>query len=258
MRRVCVVGFVAGVAPILFGCTTLFGPVERAPLAEPARPVRFDAVALAHDGMSVSVTFIGGREFSADDPCSVGYVGRAQIVEDELHIGIYALQHPAAPREGVVCVLIGFQRSVVITLEEPYLGIRIRDLAGYVTFLAPPPGLVAIAGLPPGWQLRHEESLQESETGRWSRFYSPIADPEGGDSWIQLIQAFDGPANTTGGDMQPDVMVNGARATFYLHAPSGEMVLVWQIGSDGVALVGNLRDFTQGQFRTLAESIVAN
>ena len=256
MRRVTLAACLVEAAALLLGCNSVVGPVAQTPLAEPIEPVSFDSVAFADDGMSVRVNFIGGREFKADDPCTVAYVGRARAVDDELEIGIFPQKHPVQLPDVVACDGAGHPRALVIELDKPYRGTRIRDLAGYVMLLAPPPGLVTITGLPEGWELRREESLPESPTGRWSRTYSPITNPGNQDSWVQLIQAIGGPVDTTGGDLQPDVMVNGVRATSYLHAPSGEMVLVWQIGKDGVALTGNLRDFSQDQFRRLAESII--
>jgi hypothetical protein len=37
--------------------------------------------------------------------------------------------------------------------------------------------------------------------------------------------------------------------------PTGEMVLVWSLGAHGVALVGNLADFSREEFIALAESV---
>lgn len=234
-------------------CSLLIEPKPAARIVG-ERAVPIQAVAIADDGRSARIDFIGGAEFDPSDPCTKAYTAEVEVGADELSVGVYALQHPMADAD-VVCLLIGYQRTLVVTLDPAFHGTRVLDRAGYVILLEAPPGLVQIQGLPDGWSLRREESLQESPTGRWSRTYSPIANPGYEDSWLQLIQAFGGPANTTGGDVQPDVLVNGVRATFYLHAPSGEMVLVWAIGDDGVALVGNLRDFSAEHLIQLAESI---
>jgi hypothetical protein len=75
---------------------------------------------------------------------------------------------------------------------------------------------------------------------------------------VELIQAFGAPANVSGGDPQPDVIVNGETATLYFWAPAGEFVLVWKVGADGVALVANLADFTREQFIALAKSVAGS
>jgi hypothetical protein len=233
------------------------GPTPATPLRKPALPVRIDAATVAADGRSVRIDFVGGAEFDPGNPCSVAYVAEAEVAGDELQIAVYAQEHPLGPEAAANCEAIGYARSLVVALDERFLGTRIRDTAGQVFFLAAPDGLVEITGLPDGWTLRRAENLTESPTGRWMRVYSPLPDPGIEDSSVTLIQAFGGPANTTGGELQPDVVVNGKPATLYLHEPTGEMVMVWQIGEDGVALVGNLRDFTQDEFIQLAESIVS-
>jgi hypothetical protein len=68
-------------------------------------------------------------------------------------------------------------------------------------------------------------------------------------------QAFDGPVGTTGGDPQTPVDVNGQSASFSLYEPTGEMVLVWSLGADELALVGILDDFSREEFIELAESV---
>lgn len=239
---------------LVAGCSLLLPPLET-PLADPVRPVGFDTISFAQDRRSATIGFVGGSEFDPADPCSVAYVARVEAIGDDLRVGIFARKHPLQLPENMACDAMGHPRTLVVGWDEPFLGTRVLDQAGSVILLAPPDGLVQITALPDGWELRREESLHGSPTGRWSRLYSPVANPGNVDSWVQLIQAFGGPANTTGGDVLPDVMLNGVRATFYLHGPSGEMVLVWHIGDDGVALVGNLRDFSQTEFIRLAESI---
>lgn len=223
----------------------------------PSGPVSVDTVTLADDRLSVRVDFIGGQEFDPDNPCSVAYEGTAEIVGDELEIGIFAQQHPKTLPEDWACELMGYPRTLVLDLSEPFKGTRVRDLAGQLILLEPPDDLAQISGLPDGWELRREESLGESTTPRWMRVYSPIDDPwpSEGDSMVTLIQAFDGPVNTTGAEIQPPVEVNGAPATLYLHPPTGEMVVVWSLGMGELALAGYLSDFTQEEFIALAESV---
>ena len=101
--------------------------------------------------------------------------------------------------------------------------------------------------------------VEESETGRWQRTWTKggAADPASSKGKIDLYQAFDGPANVTGGDEVRDVQVNGTPATLYRNAPDGELVLVWMLGSDGLALVVNEADFPQDEAIRLAETVRA-
>ena len=50
------------------------------------------------------------------------------------------------------------------------------------------------------------------------------------------------------------MVVNGRRATQYRHAPNGELVLVWRLGNDGLALVAYEQQFSIDELIALAES----
>lgn len=245
----------AGAALCACAATSQLISDENAPVSD--RPVSFENVVLADDGRSVRVDFIGGKEFDPDNPCSLAYRGTAEVVGEELEIGIYAEQHPTPLPPDTGCDLIGYPRTLALHLDEPFTGSVVRDLAGQVFMLAPPAGLAHIGALPEGWDLRREGNILGSSTPRWERVWSPDPDPwpAEGDSMLSLYQAFGGPVNTTGGDPQPAVEVNGQSATFYLHPPTGEMVVVWGLGDDELALVGNLNDFSQDEFLALAESV---
>lgn len=246
---------IAGTA--LAGCGTMPMPIgdEFAPV--PDGPVRFDNVVLAEDRRSVRIDFIGSREFDPDNPCSNAYEGTAEIVGDELEIGIYAQQHPKPLAPGTACDAMGHPRTLALDLDEPFTGTVVRDVAGQVFLLEPPAGLAQVGALPEGWDLRREGNVLETTTPRWERIWSPDPDPwpAEGDSMLILIQAFGGPVGTTGGDVQQTVDVNGLPATMSLHPPAGEMVLVWSLGGDELALVGNLADFSESEFIELAASV---
>jgi hypothetical protein len=222
--------------------------------------ISFDAWTFSGARDSVKVEFFGAPELDLQNPCSKAYRGAARIDGDELVIGIYPEPFPGDVPNGLVCTGEGHRRSLEIALAEPFHGWRIRDLAGQVFFLEEPPGQVEIGALPDGWLEHDGESLSGSPTGRWSRIYTLAGRvPQRGSSvgQLELIQAFGAPAEVTGGDLQPDVELNGETATFYIWPPTGEMVLVWWVDGDGVALVGNLEDFTREEFIALAESVVA-
>lgn len=227
--------------------------------AEVGQLVYLDSWTFAADRRAITVNFVGGRELDLGDPCSKSYHGTAEVDGEELAIGIYTDPFPGEVPDDLACTAEGYARSLDLQLSRPFYGTRIHDLAGQLYFLEAPPGLVEITGLPDGWVERSAESLSGSPTGRWQRTYALPGTPVGAGrsaGQVVLIQAFDAPANVTGGDLEPDVTINGERATSYLWEPVGEMVLVWKVGDDGVALVGNLADFRHEEFVALAESIV--
>ncbi len=152
---------------------------------------------------------------------------------------------------------MGHPRTLTLELSEPFTGTVVRDLAGQVFLLEPPPGLAEVGSLPGGWELRREGNVLETTTPRWQRGWSPDPDPwpGDGDRMLTLIQAFGGAVKTTGGDVQKTVQVNGAPGTLSLYPPAGEMLLVWSLGDDELALVGNLADFSDAEFIQLAATV---
>jgi hypothetical protein len=224
-------------------------------------PLRIDNATLADDRLSVRVDFVGGPEFDLDDPCSNAYEWSAEIVGEELQIGVFPIPHPEPVPEGVGCELMGHPRTLTLRLEEPFTGSTIRDLTGQVVvFMEPPKRLAQIGPLPPGWELRREGDLVGSATRTWERVWSPDADPweAEGDPMLTLYQAFGGPlgGDPPGGEVQPGVAVNDRHATLYLHRPTGAMTLIWSLGADELELDGYRADFTKAEFIEVAESIV--
>jgi hypothetical protein len=223
---------------------------------QPDRDLRFVPISqltLSKDGRRINLDFVGGRPYLLDDPCSVDYAATVAVVEGVLEVGVDESRGPA-PTEGTGCDSMGYGRSVEVDLDEPFTGSVWRDLTGYVHFLAPPEGLVELAGLPDGWELRAQRDVEESPTGRWERTYSP--DPSLADATksVVLYQSFDGPVNVTGGTEEQQVVVSGRPATLYHWPPTGELVLVWRLGNDGLALVAYEQQFSVDELIALAES----
>jgi hypothetical protein len=219
----------------------------------------FTTQTLTEGNRLLTIDFVGGRLFSALDHCSRAYAGWAEAVGDQLEVAVIDVTPPLIlPNGGEPpgCDAIGYERTVTVRLAEPFVGSRVHDLAGYLHFLRAPEGLVTLSGLPANWLLRSERDVEDSRTGRWQRTYSPVANPDAGTSKgkIDLYQSFGGPVNVTGGDQQGTVTVNGGAATLYRNGPDGELVLVWRLGSDELALVANETDVPIDRLITLAES----
>jgi hypothetical protein len=224
----------------------------------PGLYTRFATASLSADGRTLTLNFVGGPEYAADDPCSIAYAGWAEAAGDVLYAAITDVTERTRP-PGVetpqACDAVGHARTVSVALAAPFTGARLVDLAGYVHFLRAPDGLVELHGLPAGWTLRSASDVGESPTGRWLRVYAPIADPPRSTSkgHLDLYQASGGPVLVSGGDEVRAVTVNGQAATLYRSAPDGELVLVWTLGGDGLAITANETDFTADELVRLAE-----
>lgn len=219
------------------------------------RYVRVDTLTIAADRRHVKLTFVGGAPYAPADPCTVDYTAAAEAIDGVLEVGVTAVPHPdptLAPNEG--CDLVGHPRTLDVVLDEPFTGARWHDRAGYLHFLAPPQGLVELTTLPAGWRLRSERDVENSPTGRWERTYAPDPDSTG-DQTLVLYQSFGGPVGVTGGDgVGTAVTVNGQPARLYRWDPAGELVLVWQVGDSGLALVGYEPAFSVDALIRLAET----
>jgi hypothetical protein len=125
-------GFVllASVAVGLSACGVAPLPVREEFAPVPSGPISFDDVVLSEDGRTLRVEFIGGRVFDHADPCSMAYEATAQIVGEELEIGIYARRHPMPLPPNTGCDAMGHLRTVSIELEQAFTGTTVRDLAG--------------------------------------------------------------------------------------------------------------------------------
>jgi hypothetical protein len=249
------------------GCATLPAPSEGPPaslddpatglIPPPGEAVRIDNAKLSEDGAAVTLTFVGGKEYDPRDPCTNRYFGWAHEADGTLDVKVVNDTPPsAAGGAAVACDAMGYTRTVTVKLETPFLGNRVHDLAGYIHFARRPDGLVELAKLPSDWKLVTESDVQESPTGRWQRTWTMGGLQPNGQSKgkVDLYQAFDGPASVTGGDEVHPAQVNGAAATLYRSAPDGELVLVWELGDDGLALVVNETDFSGDKAIELAES----
>ena len=126
------------VVVVTVACDARLPGVPAQPAVERAEPVRVEAVTLSDDRRSVRLDFVGGPEFAPDNPCSVAYQATARVVGDELEVAVFPEQHPMPLPEGHGCSDAGHSRTVVVSLDEPFGGTRVRDLAGQVIRLAPP------------------------------------------------------------------------------------------------------------------------
>lgn len=265
-KRLCIL-LVAAVVSIA-GCSggsTRSGPTDSPRPSTTPEPTllasgwhaRIDGATLSAGSRVLTLSFVGGREYVASDPCTSAYVGRAEESDGVLEAEVMDVTPPRSGPSGSVCTTEGYLRSVTVTLAVPFLGSRLHDRAGYVLFLRRPSGLIEIKGLPSGWLLRSERTVEESPTGRWERIYSPDATAGGYPEVRELdvFQSFDGPPSVSGGDeVGKPVQIGDLTGTLFGPDGSGEMVLVRQFDRDGLGLVANTADFTPEALTALARN----
>lgn len=219
-------------------------------------PVRLETLELAADHRTLTLHFIGAGPYVPGDFCSADYLAKTQVVGDQLQVGVYRLRNPTPVPSGVGCLAVGHRRELVVTLDEPFDGILAHDLSGQMFFLAPPPGLAQITGLPPGWELVSQGNWPGPVPG-WHRVWSPTPGwTPGAGSSVVLIQVFGGPLGGEPEENVEPVTVNGWVALMSVYAPTGDVTITWGLGGDGMALDGNLRDFSKAEFVALANSVV--
>ena len=266
-RRLLAIACLAG----LVGCSTTPGPTggpTPGPGASDSSPenaaeppsggaVSFEKADVSADGLVLTLQFVGGKEYNPTDPCTNHYFGWAHGNGDALDAKIVDDTPPRDPLggTGVACDAVGYPRTVSIRLESPFHGTRVNDLAGYVHFVRAPEGLAELQ-VPAGWTLVREADVQESPTGRWERTWTLGGAERTGSSkgTIDFYQSFDGAASVTGGDEQRKIQVNGTPGVLFRQADAGELVIVWLIGKNGLALVVNETDFPIDMAIELAES----
>jgi hypothetical protein len=196
------------------------------------------------------------RPFAQDDACSADYAATTRVADGILEIAVYESRRPGVP-SSPGCDTIASGRAIELDLAEPFTGGAWRDLYGpYLHFLVAPRGLAQLAGLPAGWDLREEGDEGGSWVGRWRRTYSPDASLADEAKTLRVFQSFGGPVYVTGGTVHDTVLVNGVGALLSRHPPTGELVLVWRLGDDELALVASEASFSLAEIVALAASAV--
>jgi hypothetical protein len=242
------------VALALVGCSP--GP---SPSLEPSAGsiVRFEQAEIADGGLVLTLHFTGGPPYDPNVPCSNAYSGWARPDGDELEAAVVSLTPPS----NGPCDLVGSGRTVAVPLAQPFTGSRVRDLAGGAHFVRRPTGALQLHGLPAGWTLRSEGDGNGDGDGQWLQTYSPA--PLTNDRTtlhrLAIYQTFGEPTmiSIDGYDEGVHVTVNGTSATLHGPVADGELLLVWEIGSNGLAFDANSADFSPLELISLADTATA-
>ncbi len=93
------------------------------------------------------------------------------------------------------------------------------------------------------------------------RVYAPadslVVRDNGGRGQLDLYQAFGAATRIGGGPERRVVDIGGSPGVLLRDPASGELLLQWMVGSNGVALVGNEADITLDQLLAIARAVRA-
>jgi hypothetical protein len=91
------------------------------------------------------------------------------------------------------------------------------------------------------------------------RVYAPadskVARFNGGAGQLDFYQAFGAATQIGGGPERRTVQIGGSPGVLLREPASGELLLQWMVGSNGVALVGNEADMTLLQLLAIAAAM---
>ena len=204
----------------------------------------------SEDMRTVSLSFVGAREWSAEDPaCTADYAGwasdKGEILEVAVVTTVETRPGGLTPDGQVIeCDLVGYGREVIVELPGPFRGSGARNVEGQIYPLAPTEGAdlyeIPASALLEGWALRVTVSLLESvppfpSFGTYSAIDLPALD----DPRLRMIQYFEAVAGQgpqgTGTVTQLDL--HGTPA-FLVERPDGQLILSWNSPSgDPITLV---------------------
>jgi hypothetical protein len=247
-----------------------FGPEY--PARPPAgEPVRIDTAELSADQRILTITFVGGKAYLASDPCSEDYEPWVALVDDELDVTVINVERPDQATLGpnIGCTLEGYGHTYHLTLSAAFTGTTVRDQTGGILFVTTPPGAMIASDVPTGWSVQRSFEQEPGPPPIWVEVYAatPVGDqPFEGPGRLVLYEAFGASGewrdtraekSRERGGVRVAVTMNGASATVWSDAASGELLLAWTLGGHSVGLVGNSSDMTPEQLVTYAESVSA-
>ena len=237
-----------------------FGPGY--PAEPPAgRRTRVDDATISGDGRTLTLGFTGGLAYTPADFCSTDYAPWVAPAGRDLQVAVELVPHPdqaTAPPNGL-CNAGGHRYTFHLLLLASFAGSTVHDLSGGTLWVRPPPGLVEPQSLPPGWQVRWAGDESAAQPPLWVRVYAPagshVSGSNAGRGQLDLYQAFGAATQIGGGPERSTVQIGASPGVLLREPASGELLVQWMVGSDGVALVGNEADMTLDQLLAIASAI---
>ena len=93
----------------------------------PGDAVRIDTAAISDDGSTLTVKFVGGKDYDPADPCTNHYFGWARESEGSLRVKVVDDTPRPTTQTPVACDAIGYGQTIAIRLDRPFLGSREGD-----------------------------------------------------------------------------------------------------------------------------------
>lgn len=237
-----------------------FGP-DYPPQPPAGQRTRVDDASISADGRTLTVGFTGGLAYTPADFCSTDYQPWVAAAGADLEVAVTQLAHPdqaTAPPNGA-CADVGHGYTFHLLLPAPFAGSTVHDLAGGTLWVRSPSGLVEPQSLPQGWKLAYSGDEPAAEPPLFVRVYAPpgshVTGDNGGRGQLDLYQAFGAATRIGGGPERSTVQVGAGQGVLLREPATGEMLLQWMVGPDGVALVGNEADMTLDQLLAIARSV---
>lgn len=216
----------------------------------PGRVVAADQIMFSEDMRTLRLSFVGAREWSAEDPaCTADYAGSAVDAGEILEVAVVEtveLRPGGLTPDGHVieCDLVGYGREVVVELPAPFGGSSVRNLDGQSYPLASIDEArlyeIPESALPAGWSLQLTVSLLDSVPPFPSfRTYSPVDLPDVDDPQLRMIQYFESVAGQgpQGTGIVTRIDIQGSTG-FLVEKPDGGVLVSWNSPSgDPITLV---------------------
>ena len=237
-----------------------FGPAY--PPEPPAgQRTRVDDATISADGRTLTLAFTGGLAYAPEAFCSTDYVPWVGAAGADLQVAVVLASHPeqATMPPNTACAAVGHGYTFHLLLPTPFAGFTVHDLAGGTLWVRSPPSLVEPQALPSGWELRWSGDEAAAQPPLWVRVYAPAAShvtgSNGGPGQLDLYEAFGAATQIGGGPERRAVQIGGSPGVLLREPASGELLLQWMVGSNGVALVGNEADMTLDQLLAIATAM---
>lgn len=168
-----------------------------------ATELMMDSARIGVDGRTLTLEFVGGPEYDADDPCTVDY--RALVEETTTEVRVHLEERvPPTDLTEVACESMGYFRSAVAELDRP-LGDRIvrHEPSGSGVPVADERTIARVESLPDDW-VREEPAA--TFAGRWQHRFELQADA--GTCGTLAVMLYQGPQS-----MLDEIEPYGRRAT---------------------------------------------
>jgi len=211
-------------------------------------PGSWEGARTTPDGAGLVISFVGGAQYRAGEPCTVDYRAVATETEEQVRVTILA-RTPRPDGDPGGCTLMGYPRTVEVALSRPLAGrVLVEEQFGREHPVFDGSTLLTPESLPAGWnELVEGPGFLDPEASRyWSRTWGPSTPAPIGDACApgaQPVTLVQGPADlverypSNGEQPEATFVVRGSEATYLAGGASEVSRLTWTEGDTGFVLV---------------------